>query len=92
MIKEAFNNHVDKKRGEGVHQMSTIVHVREGGGHCSVHVDKILKKKLATKVNIYLMNYKCKNLFPYWVFYSKIETFLRPIKSFKVLKTYALGF
>ena len=39
-----FNNHVDKKRGEGVHQMSTIVHVREGGGQSNVHMDKILKK------------------------------------------------
>ena len=53
--------------------MSTIVHVREGGGHCSVHVDKILKKKLATKVNIYL-----KNLFLYW----QIASFLGPIESF----------
>ena len=41
----AFNNHVDKKRGGGVNQMSTIFHVKEGGGHCSVHVDKILKKR-----------------------------------------------
>ena len=62
--------------------MSTIVHVREGGGHCSVHVDKILKKKLATKENIYLMNYEFKNLFPYWVFYRKIANFLGPIKLF----------
>ena len=43
-LKGAFNNYMDKERGEGVHQMSTIVHVREGGGHCSVQVDKILKK------------------------------------------------
>ena len=28
----SFNNHVDKKRGEGVSQMSMIVHTREGGG------------------------------------------------------------
>ena len=40
----SFNNHVDKKRGEGVSQMSTIVHAREGGGLGNVHVDKSLGK------------------------------------------------
>ena len=38
----AFNNHVDRRRGEGVSQMSMIVHAREGGGLVNVHVDKIL--------------------------------------------------
>ena len=33
---------MDKKRGEGVSQMSTIVHAREGGGLANVHVDKSL--------------------------------------------------
>ena len=42
LSKGSFNNHVDKKRGEGVSQMSTIVHGREGGGLGNVHVDKIL--------------------------------------------------
>ena len=32
---------MDKKRGEGVSQMSTIVHTGEGGGLGNVHVDKI---------------------------------------------------
>ena len=40
----SFNNHVDKKRGEGVSQMSTIVHAREGGGLENVHVDKSFGK------------------------------------------------
>ena len=35
---------MNKKRGEGVDQMSMIVHFREGGGYGYVHVDKILKK------------------------------------------------
>ena len=35
---------MDKKRGEGVSQMSTIVHVREGGGIRNVHVDKMFGK------------------------------------------------
>ena len=35
-----------KKRvgGEGVNQMSTIVHAREGGGLRNVHVDNFLEK------------------------------------------------
>ena len=40
----SFNNHMDKKRGEGVSQMSMIVHAREGGGLGNVHVDKIFGK------------------------------------------------
>ena len=44
VCKGSFNNHVDKKRGEGVQQMSTIVHVREERGQSNVHMDKILKK------------------------------------------------
>ena len=40
----SFNNHVDKKRGEGGSQMSMIVHVREGGGHENVHMDRIFWK------------------------------------------------
>ena len=39
-VKGSFNYHVDRKRGEGVNQMSMIVHVREGGGLKDVHVDK----------------------------------------------------
>ena len=35
---------MDKKRGEGVSQMSTIVHAREGGGLTNVQVDKIFGK------------------------------------------------
>ena len=31
-----------RRGGEGVSQMSTIVHARDGGGHGNVHVDKIL--------------------------------------------------
>ena len=42
--KGAFNNHVDKERGRGGSQMSTIVHVREGGGIRNVHVDKMFGK------------------------------------------------
>ena len=33
-----------RRGGEGVNQMSTIVHVREGGGHENVHVDRIFGK------------------------------------------------
>ena len=40
-FKGAFNNHVDRRRGERVRQMSMIVHAREGGGLGNVHVDKI---------------------------------------------------
>ena len=40
----SFNNHVDKKRGEGGSKMSTIVHVREGVSIRSVHVDKMFGK------------------------------------------------
>ena len=36
----SFNNHVDRKRGGGGNQMSTVVHVREGGGLKDVHMDK----------------------------------------------------
>ena len=32
-----------RRGGEGGSQMSTIVHVREGGGHCNVHVDIFIK-------------------------------------------------
>ena len=32
-----------RRGGEGVHQMSTIVHVREEGVHCFVHMDKTLQ-------------------------------------------------
>ena len=33
-----------RRGGEGVNQMSRIVHAREGGGLGNVHVDKILGK------------------------------------------------
>ena len=33
-----------RRRGEGVSQMSTIVHAREGGGLGNVHVDNIFGK------------------------------------------------
>ena len=39
-----FNNHVDKKRGEGVHQMSLIVHASEREGQSNVHMDKSFEK------------------------------------------------
>ena len=35
--KGAFNNHVDRRRGEGVSKMSMIIHAREGGGFVNVH-------------------------------------------------------
>ena len=58
MLKGSFNNHVDKKKGEGVSKMSTIVHVREGGGHENVHVDRIFWKNvvflLICEVDMYL--------------------------------------
>ena len=50
-----FNNHVDKKRGEGVHQMSLIVHASEREGQSNVHMDKSFEKKMAfwvTQMNI----------------------------------------
>ena len=39
-----FNNHEDKKRGEGGSQMITIVHIRKGGGNRNVHEDKMFGK------------------------------------------------
>ena len=39
--KGAFNNYVDKKRGRGVSQKSTLVH-SGGGGPLNVHVDQNL--------------------------------------------------
>ena len=53
----SFNNHVDKKRGGGVSQMSTIVHAREGGCLGNVHVDKTFGKMCffaPKKISIFL--------------------------------------
>ena len=53
--------------------MSMIVHAREGGGYCIVHVD-ILKKPngiLAIQRNIYVTNYEFISLFLHESFYRK---------------------
>ena len=50
---------MDKKRGEGVSQMSTIVHVREGGGLGNVHVDKSLGKCALLLLNENFYSFSC---------------------------------
>ena len=47
----SFNNHVDRKRGKGVSQISTTVHVRGGGGPSNVQLDKTIEKGLVSQSN-----------------------------------------
>ena len=42
-----------RRGGEGVNQMSTIVHVREGGGHENVHMDRIFLEKRSILADMY---------------------------------------